>query len=238
MTKISVIIPTLNEAARIDNAINSAIGSDPAERSRDQCEVEIIVSDANSTDETRSIASELGACVVQSPPGRGEQMDYGASVSTGELLLFLHADSTLPELWHKDVLNTLKDPKVSAGAFTLSIDARGWRYRILEYFSKLRAKHLGLIYGDQAIFTTTESFDDVGGFEKLPLFEDVDYVMKLKRIGKVSLIDKKVITSPRRWEKDGLIRNTLRNWFLLSLFMLGFNTRGLYKRYYKSPLTR
>ena len=98
----------------------------------------------------------------------------------------------------------MEDPFVSAGAFTLSIDAPGWKFRILEYLSSFRARHLGLIYGDQAIFTRRESFNDIGGFKKLPLFEDVDCVMKLKGKGKVLvLIDKEVVTSPRRWIKTG-----------------------------------
>jgi rSAM/selenodomain-associated transferase 2 len=238
LRKISVIIPTLNEAGRIEGAIISALGSGPQRGAHDNYDIEIIVADGGSVDKTRELAKALGAGVTSCPPGRGEQMDQGAALSTGDILLFLHADSRLPARWHQDVLKALEDPMISAGAFTLSIDASGWKYRVLEYLSSLRARRLGLIYGDQAIFTRAETFVEIGGFKKLPLFEDVDCVMKLKEKGKVLLIDKEVATSPRRWIKNGIVKNTLHNWFLLSLYMLGFSARGLYRRYYKSPLTR
>lgn len=244
MTKISVIIPTLNEAERIEGAIRSALKGGPEtyplnkNDKNDKNTVEVIVADAGSTDKTPELASQLGALVVTSPKGRGEQMDLGAGVSTGEILLFLHADTRLPEGWQRDVLEAMENPRLSGGAFTLSIDATRWPFRVVEFLSTFRAKHLGLIYGDQAIFTRRETFVDIKGFNKLPLFEDVDCVIKLKGKGDVIVLDKKVLTSPRQWEKGGIIRSTLRNWLLLSLYMLGFNARALYRLYYKSLSAR
>ncbi len=242
MTTISVIIPTLNEAGRIEGAIKSALGSGPKvyppDKPPDKNEIEVIVADGGSTDKTLDLAGPLGAKVVTGPQGRGEQMDLGATISTGEILLFLHADTRLPEGWQRDVLEAMENPRLSGGAFTLSIDATGWRFRVVEYLSTFRAKHLGLIYGDQAIFTRRETFVDIKGFNKLPLFEDVDCVIKLKRKGDVIVLNKRVLTSSRRWIKGGIIRSTLRNWLLLSLYMLGFNARGLYRLYYKRLLAR
>lgn len=228
MKKISVIIPTLNEAERIEGAIMSALDGAP-----DNVAVEVIVADAGSTDKTPELATHLGTKLVSCPKGRGEQMDIGAELSTGEILLFLHADTRLPRGWQNDVCETMENPRLSGAAFTLSIDAAGWPFRVVEFLSRFRAKRLGLIYGDQAIFTRRETFIDIKGFNKLPLFEDVDCVIKLKGKGDVVVLDKKVLTSPRRWLASGIIRNTLRNWLLLSLYMLGFNARGLYRLYYK-----
>jgi glycosyltransferase involved in cell wall biosynthesis len=217
LNNISVIIPALNEADEIEGAIRSARGNRAQTGAQGERDIEIIVVDGGSTDKTFVKAKELGAKVLASPSGRGAQMDLGAKESKGD---------------------TMEDPLISAGAFTLAINAGGWRFRLLEFFSRLRAKHLGLIYGDQAIFTRRENFNDIGGFKKLPLFEDVDCVMKLRDKGEVLILDEEVMTSPRRWIKNGIVRNTLRNWFLLSLYMLGFNTSGLYRRYYKNPLAR
>jgi rSAM/selenodomain-associated transferase 2 len=238
LKKISVIMPTLNEAGGIKRAIESAFDNSADGGAPDASAIEVIVADGGSTDKTREIAKEMGADVTLSPPGRGEQMDRGAACATGEILLFLHGDARVPKRWRHAVLKALEDPLVCGGAFTLTIDAEGWRFRILEYLSNFRAKRLGLIYGDQAIFARTESFNNIGGFKKLPLFEDVDCVMNLKDIGKVLILNEKVSTSARRWVKNGILRNTLHNWFLLSLYMLGFSARGLYKRYYKRPLAR
>lgn len=237
MTRISIIIPTLNEAERIEGAIKSALNNGPElylhDKPPDSNEIEVIVADAGSTDKTPALARGLGALVVTCPQGRGEQMDQGAEVSTGEILLFLHADTRLPEGWQSDVCEAMENPRLSGGAFTLSIDAVGWPFRVIEHLSTFRARHLGLIYGDQAIFTRRETFVDIKGFNKLPLFEDVDCVIKLKRKGAVRVINKKVVTSPRRWIKGGIIRSTLRNWLLLSLYLLGFNAHNLYRLYYK-----
>ncbi len=236
MTSISVIIPTLNEAERIEGAIKSALGGEPgvtAPKKEGKGRVEVIVADAGSMDKTTTLARQMGAKVITTPRGRGEQMDRGADISSGEILLFLHADTRLPAGWQRDVCEAMEDPQLSGGAFTLSIDSARWPFRVVEFLSTFRAKRLGLIYGDQAIFTRRETFFDIKGFNKLPLFEDVDCVIKLKRKGGFKLMDKRVVTSPRRWIKGGIIRNILRNWFLLSLYMLGFNAQSLYRLYYK-----
>ena len=163
-------------------------------------------------------------------------MNRGASIAIGEIYLFLHADTRLPAGWGKAVKSALARPGVSGGAFTLSIDEPGWRFRLVERLTLLRARRLGLIYGDQAIFTKRDTFDQIGGLKNLPLFEELDYVMKLKGKGRFVILDERAVTSARRWIKSGIVANTLRNWFLLGLYKLGFDPFALYRRYYKGHL--
>ncbi len=230
MTSISVIIPTLNEAGHIEGAVRSALAT-PGD-----VLTEAVVVDSSSTDDTMRLAQAAGATVITSPPGRGIQMNNGAAEASGDIYLFLHADTTLLPFWGDAVVSALEKAGVSGGAFTLSIDGPGWRLRLVEFFADLRAKRLGLIYGDQAIFTRRETFDQIGGFKNLPLFEDVDYVIKLKGKGRVLVLADKVRSSARRWNSSGIVGNTLRNWFLLALFKLGFDADRLYHWYYNNHL--
>ena len=222
--KISVIIPTLNEAASIGHAIE-AVGPG----------AEVIVADGGSTDSTVKLARMLGARIIRSKAGRGLQMDTGAEGASGDVLLFLHADTLLPGGWQSPIAQALDDPEVVAGGFSLSIDSRLLRFRIIEYFTNLRSRNLRLIYGDQAIFARKTAFLKAGGFGKLPLMEDVDCVKKLSRLGRIVTLGESVLTSPRRWNEGGLLRNTLKNWLLLALYRAGVAPERLHRRYYGQP---
>lgn len=219
--KVSVIIPALNEARCLRDAILSVGGL-----------AEVIVSDGGSTDSTGKIALDLGARILKSGPGRGLQMDAGAREAGGDILLFLHADTLLPKGWLEPVIKAVSAPENVAGAFSFSVGSEKRLFRLLERIVNFRARRLGLIYGDQAIFVKKESFFAAGGFRKLPLMEDVDCVMRLGKLGKVVVLDESVTTSPRRWDERGVIRNSARNLFFLSLFFLGVSPRRLYNRYY------
>jgi rSAM/selenodomain-associated transferase 2 len=232
LTNISVIIPALNEAGQIEGAVQSAL------KNSGGLEVEVIVADGTSADETARIAQKTGALVVSTEASRGLQMNHGATRASGDILIFLHADTRLPANWARAVVEALKKPGISGGAFSLSIDDAGWRLRVVERLSLFRARYLGLIYGDQAIFTTRETFNEIGGFKNLPLFEELDYVMKLRRKGRVIVLTDSVVTSARRWVNSGIVSNTLRNWFLLCLYKLGFNPRSLYRWYYSGKEKR
>lgn len=218
--KVSVIIPALNEAENLRDALSSVGPSH-----------EVIVADGSSDDSTCSVAESLGATVVTGPAGRGRQMDAGALASTGEVLLFLHADTSLPAGWMEDVTKAVSDGYI-AGAFSLSIGSEGLWLRAVERAANLRSR-IGLIYGDQAIFVKRESFFKAGGFNKLPLMEDVDCVKRLRKLGKVVVLEKRVTTSARRWARGGHLRNTLKNWFTLMLYFCGVGPGRLYSMYYK-----
>lgn len=223
--KVSVIVPTLNEEGFIEFAL-ARVGPLSSE-------VEVIVADGGSKDNTVAIARGLGARVITTAPGRGAQMDRGAELATGQVLLFLHADTELPNGWREAIEKTLEDREVVAGAFRLSFGSTGLWFRVVEFAARRRARYLGLIFGDQAIFVRREVFNDIGGFRGLPLMEDVDCVKRLRRVGKVALLEKSVITSPRRWTTGGPIKNTLKNWFFLLLYKAGFSPARLYDWYYR-----
>ena len=218
---VSVIIPTLNEAHTIKDALIS-VGHGG----------ELIVVDAGSHDSTIKIASRFTEKIILSERGRGGQMDRGAREAKGDVLLFLHADTKLPEDWKNQVAGVLKDDEVIGGGFRLKIDSRKICFRIMKEIINWRSKHLGLIYGDQAIFARRDAFFAVGGFMGLPLMEDVDLIKRLKSKGKVVLLGANVSTSSRHWEKKGILMTTLRNWTFLGLYYLGVSPEKLYKRYY------
>ena len=223
--KISVIVPTLNEEDFIERALGQLR---PASSG-----LEVIVSDGGSKDRTVALARALGARVIVTAPGRGEQMDRAAELATGQVLLFLHVDTELPRGWPGAIEKTLGQRGVVAGAFRLKIDASGMWFRLLEFVARQRARYLGLIFGDQAIFVRRDVFTAIGGFRGLPLMEDVDCVKRLRRAGTVALLDERVITSPRRWICGGRLKNTLKNWFFLLLYRAGFSPARLYEWYYR-----
>ncbi len=229
--KVSVIIPTLNEELTIEKTLRFLIsGSDMAE---------IIISDGGSSDDTVEIAKNFGASgdkgvrVTQSKKGRGSQMDKGAEIATGKLLLFLHSDTSLPPNWLDLIIAASEEDNVVGGAFTFKIDGIGFKYWLLEKLVKIRNSTLGLVYGDQAIFIKREVFAKIDGFRSLPLMEDVDCVKRLRQIGKFVVLKEAAVTSKRRWEKNGFLRNSLRNSFYILLYFIGVKPDRLYKQYYK-----
>jgi len=223
--KVSVIVPTLNEEDFIEGAL-ARVGPLSAE-------LEVIVSDGGSKDNTVALARGLGARLITTAPGRGAQMDRGAKLAAGNVLLFLHADTELPNGWLETIEKSLEDRGVVAGAFSLAIGTPGLWFRMVEAVARRRARYLGLIFGDQAIFVRRDVFNEIGGFRGLPLMEDVDCVKRLRRVGKVVLLEKSVLTSPRRWTSGGPIKNTLKNWFFLLLYKVGFSPARLYDWYYR-----
>lgn len=219
---ISVIIPTLNE----EKALKAAI--DAAEANR----VEIIVSDGGSEDATLVIAENSANTILSSTSGRGVQMNAGAAVATGDILLFLHADTELPQGWEDEVVETLQDERVSCGAFRFGLPEKTAAFDFISLMVNMRSKYLKLPYGDQALFMRREMFEEAGGFKELPIMEDVDLVRRLGKKGKVTISGKSVLTSSRRWLKEGWLWTTLRNQALLWLYLMGLPPERLY-RFYK-----
>lgn len=222
--RISVIIPALNEAAGIARSIASAAG---------EPEVEVIVVDGGSRDDTLQVARRLGATTLEVPAGRGRQMNAGAGASSGEYLIFLHADTILPPNYASMVRRLLATPDVAAGAFRLGIEGRRRSLRWIERGANWRSQWLQLPYGDQALFVPSGLFFELGGYAELPIMEDCDLVRKLSRRGRVVLAPDAVVTSARRWERLGVVRTTLLNQVMLTAHILGMPPRkmaALYQR--------
>lgn len=220
---LSIIIPTLNEAASI-TATLLGLSNMP--------DVEIIVADGGSTDRTVKLAQVAGASVVQCNLGRGKQMNAGAALATGEVLLFLHADTQLPTDFHEHIWQVMRQNN-SAGAFQLHIGAKGWKLRLVEFAANLRSRWFRMPYGDQAIFVRASVFYEMDGFRNWPLMEDFDFCQRLKKNGKMKLVPASVTTSPRRWQRLGVLRTTLTNLACVTAFQLGVSPAtlaGWYRR--------
>jgi len=164
--------------------------------------------------------------------GRARQMNKGAVHAGGKILLFLHADTLLPEGALQRISALMEKGAVVAGAFELGIDSARPVFRIIEKAASLRSRILRIPYGDQAIFIRKDYFRALGGFREIPLMEDVELMRRIKKAGdRISIIPEKVKTSPRRWEKEGILFCTLRNWTLISLYFLGVSPERLAKFY-------
>lgn len=220
---VSVIIPALNEASQISRAIQSAwhAGAD-----------EVIVVDGGSQDDTVAVAASQATVIHAERRGRAFQQNAGAEHATGQIFLFLHADCELNRHSLAEVRSRLKDnPKAVGGCFRQSIGASGWRYRALEIGNGWRAGLLGCPYGDQAIFVRSEIFESLGGFPEICLMEDLFFSRRLCKSGSLLLLDSRLQVSARRWRHRGVIRQTLRNWSLVTAALLGAPPDRLAKFY-------
>ena len=222
-TSISIIIPTLNEA----DFIAGTLASIPREPG-----LEVIVVDGGSRDDTPVIAQSLGALVLFSSPGRARQMNLGAATSNGDILLFLHADTRLPEGFCDHIDQGLKNHRVVAGAFRLGLAPPIKGSAFIEKMANLRAEKLHLPYGDQAIFVSARMFKKLGGYKEIPLLEDLDLVRRLRKVGRLTVIPVPVATSSRRWKKLGVWKTTWINQMILAGYFSGIPPRILARWYY------
>ena len=220
--RISVIIPTLNEASGIARSIASA-AQEPG--------VEVVVVDGGSRDETLQVARRQGAKTLSVPAGRARQMNAGARASSGVILVFLHADTVLPSTYAGLVRRLLSSPGVVAGAFRLGIEGHRRSLRWIESGANWRSRWLRLPYGDQALFVRSRIFSELGGYADLPVMEDYDLVRRLNRRGRVILAPEAVVTSARRWERLGLVRTTLLNQVMVTGHLLGVSPRKMAQLY-------
>lgn len=221
LSRISVVIPALNEAEKIRDVVS-------ATRAIGDCEV--LVVDGGSTDGTAQEAQEADQ-VLTTPPGRAIQQNAGAKASSGEVLLFLHADCQLQPGSFEAIQMSLQNPRCVGGCFRQRIEAPGWKYRLMEWGNNTRVRLCKWAYGDQAIFVRRSVFEELGGFPELRLMEDLYFVKRLKRAGRISLINPPLRISARRWQKHGLIRQTLRNWSLITMAHCGVSPNRLARFY-------
>ncbi len=217
-SNISIIIPTRNEADSIGRLLPELLAVHG---------VELLVVDGGSTDNTVDIAKSLGAQVLSSSPGKAKQMNAGAEAAHGNILLFLHCDTKLAPGFVEQVGAALNQPEISAGAFQLSIDGKGFGLRVIEWLVNFRSKILQMPYGDQGIFVTSDMFFSVGEFPPQPIMEDFELMRRLRGRGKIKILPLHATTSARRWKKLGIMRTTVINQAIILGYLLGVNPEKL-----------
>lgn len=223
---ISVIIPVCCEQAVINRTIENI------RRQRGGDAAQVIVVDGQAEGETLATIRDTAVQKVLSRKGRGSQLKRGAAIAAGDVLLFLHADTVLPLSAFERISAAMRDESCVGGAFDLHIDSPKMGFRIIETFANLRSRLTKIPYGDQAIFIRAPYFGTLGGFKEIPIMEDVDLMRRIKRRGgKIVIFREPVMTSVRRWEKEGLICGTLRNWFLIILYLCGIEPERLARFY-------
>lgn len=220
---LSVVIPTLDESATV-----GALLTDLAAVT---VPYEVIVADGGSSDETLRLAEEAGARTVAAKRGRGIQLRMGADVARAPLLCFLHADVRLGAGAAARLSRLALERPDHACAFRLRIEAGDGRFRLIERGANLRTRVFGLPYGDQGLVVRREQYVEAGGYPALPLMEDVALARALRRVARVRLLDEALSVSPRRWHRDGVVRRTLRNWYLLGRYLAGASPEQLVQEY-------
>jgi hypothetical protein len=225
---LSIVIPALDEADRIESAL-AATRSVPGVTER-------IVVDGGSRDGTPDRARACGAKVIASTPMRSVQMNAGARVAEGGILLFLHADTKLPRGFEHHIREVLDRPETVAGAFRLGIDGPFPGLRMIERLANLRSAW-GMPYGDQAIFISAERFRATGGFPEIPIMEDFAFMRRLRREGRIGIAPVEVATSARRYDELGLWRTTGINQIMVLAYLMGVSPDRL-ARWYRTGLRR
>ena len=226
ITFCSIIIPVLEEETVINGVIDHLQGLEGNEKT------EIIVVDGDPEGGTLIAISHGDVNKIKSPRGRGRQMNEGARIAKGDILIFLHADTELPPDALELIATAMYDERCAAGAFDLGVKSERFIFRIIESVASLRSRITGIPFGDQAIFMRKDYFDKIGGYKDIPIMEDVEMMGRIKKLGdRITIIKQRVRTSPRRWEKEGIISCTLRNWVLQTLYLLRVSPERLSKLY-------
>ncbi len=227
MKDISIIIPVIDEVAMINQTLQRL------RNLKTSGSYEIIIVDGNPLENTLRAATETGIKKIKGPLGRGAQMNAGARAASGRILLFLHVDTCLPDNAVDCIISVCGSDRIVGGAFDLGIDSPKPAYRVIEKIASIRSRLTRIPYGDQAIFIKKKVFAAIGGFGEIPIMEDIDLMRRTKQAGhKIRFIPEPVKTSPRRWEKEGIIYCTIRNIILSTLFYLGVSPNFL-KKFYK-----
>lgn len=222
MTMISIIMPVLNEEEVIERSLRSTTAL--------QGDFEIIVVDGGSSDKTKEIAKGY-AKVITSKRGRAKQMNAGAKIAKGDILLFLHADSQLPNNALPEIEKAFRGPKVMGGALKFNLDDPSLLLKVLVFFANLRANIVKVYLGDHGLFVKRPVFEKIGGFNEIDLMEDVDLCRRLRREGKLVQLDVEITTSARRLKKRGILKTVIQMQMNRFLFFIGVSPRRLHRLY-------
>jgi len=227
LSKISIIIPTINEANNLPFLLSDL--------SSIQKEVEIIIVDCGSEDKTIDIANIYGAKVcISKERNRGLQLNIGAKNSKGEWLIFLHADTRLTHDWFKKINSFLKGNKNSIYYFEFKINHKKINYRVLEILVNFRSKFFKQPYGDQGLIIHRTTYFKNNGFRKMPLMEDVDFLRRLNKKKDLKQLNIPIFISSRKWERTNIFLQALKNWKFRRRWLKGESTKSIYSEYYKN----
>lgn len=226
--RCTIIIPVLNEAENIVTCLQPLQGIRQAGH-------EVIVVDGGSSDNTWALAEPYADHLLESGAGRARQMNAGASMASGDVLVFLHADTTLPNMAMQDIARALLIGKKCWGRFSVRLSGQQPLFRLVETMMNIRSCLTAIATGDQAMFIQREIFTSVGGFDEIPLMEDIAMSKKLKRYGRPACLQARVCTSSRRWEQQGILRTVLLMWSLRLRYWMGVSPEVLVQSYYRKP---
>ena len=226
--KVSIIIPVLHEAERINEVLDSL------KNAVADVHYEAIVVDGDAAGGTIAWIVDDEVITMITPRGRAMQMNAGAARACGEILLFLHADTLLPPNALPKIVEAISDSRFVGGAFDLGIQNRRWIFWLTAKCASLKHRLTRVPYGDQAIFMRRDYFETIGGYPEIPLMEDVELMKRVKRQGGcITILREAVATSSRKWEKDGVAYTIIRNWMIQALYLFGVPAEKLVKYYYK-----
>jgi rSAM/selenodomain-associated transferase 2 len=232
MVRYSIIVPVLHEAERINQLIGhlSRLGTPQG--------YEVIAVDGSPERDTIAAVRDERVVRIVSETGRARQMNAGAAVAKGDILIFLHADTELPPAAFLRIESVMRQRRYVGGAFKLGFSSARLAYKALAWWVSLRCRLTGIPYGDQAIFIKKDYFNGIGGYREIPLMEDVELIRRIKKLGdRICVFPDRVRTSSRRWEAEGFFYVNLRNTLLLLLYLLGVAPQRL-TRFYKNDHTR
>lgn len=222
---VSIIIPVLNDLHALKNLL-------PSLQAMRQAGHEVVVVDGGSTDGSVTYASPFADRVLITGRGRGSQMNHGAANARHGILLFLHADSTLPSEAIAGIQHALQNPARDWGRFDVRLDAAGMMFALIGTLVNLRSRLSGVATGDQGIFVRKPVFLDVGGYRPIPLMEDVALSKTLRRQSWPACLDTRIVTSARRWQEQGVASTIVQMWVLRLAFFLGVDPATLARKYY------
>jgi rSAM/selenodomain-associated transferase 2 len=220
--RVSAIIPIVNEARRVQQAVDRAwvAGAD-----------EVIVVDGQSTDGTYELAGKSTCSLLQTTPGRANQQNHGVKQAIGDVVLFLHADTWLEKGSVDQIRTVLDDERVLAGAFCQKIESDWRMISWIQAANANRIRWFNLAYGDQGLFVRKAVFDRLGGFPEVQFLEDYILSQRLRKLSNLALLPGPLHVDARRWEKNGPIRQTLRNWLIIAAYRFGVSPDRLAKFY-------
>lgn len=228
---ISIVVPVLDEARNLERLLPALRDLAP--------DAEVVIVDGGSRDDTESVLARWPrARIVSSPRGRAAQMNAGAARSAGEVILFLHADTRLPAGFAAAIERALDDQRVVGGRFDVAFDNPAWPFRMIATMMNVRSRLSGIFTGDQAIFVRRTAFEALGGYPEIPLMEDIELTRRLRRLGRVACLRRRVTTSARKWERDGIARTIGLMWMLRFLYFCGVSPERLHRWYYPALAAR